>query len=111
MKRLSKSFTLISFLIIAGLFFSGINGYGADKSVINPGKNVFETHCVICHGSKRDGKGAGGAMRWREKSGQLLNVQARDLTVGVFKFRSTSTGCLPTNDDLMHIVKDGIPKS
>ncbi len=110
MKLLNKSFTLISFLIIGWLFFSWTNGYGADKAV-NLGKTVFETHCAMCHGLKGDGKGAGGAMRWSEKSSQLLNVQARDFTIGVFKFRSTATGCLPTNDDLMNIVKDGIPKS
>lgn len=111
MKRLSKGLVLILFLVSGVVSFSSTEGYGAEDSTLDLGKRLFESYCVICHGDKGDGKGVGGALRWREKSGQVLNVQARDFTIGVFKFRSTPTGCLPLNDDILHIVTDGIPKS
>lgn len=77
------------------------------------GKKVYEARCSICHGSKGDGKGlvGNGEMRWSEKSGRVLTVYARDFTTGVFRFRSTPTGCLPTEDDLVRIIDSGVPRS
>ncbi len=111
MKKTKRSSALIVLLIFGGALLVRTDVFGADKELINTGKKLYETHCSICHGTKGDGKGAGGAMRWREKSGQTLSVQARDFSVGVFKFRDTATGCLPTDEDLMNIVTNGIPKS
>ncbi len=111
MKVLSKGFIiLIPFLLFGVMLFSGTEGYGVEKKV-DIGKRLYDTYCAVCHGTKGDGKGIGGSLLWLEKNGQLLNVQARDFTVGVFKFRSTPTGCLPTDDDIMHIITNGIPKS
>jgi len=108
MKRLS--FIAVSFTIFLAMVFLWAKAYGAEKD-LKLGKQVYDAHCAVCHGTKGDGKGPGSALKWKEKSGQLLNVQARDFTVGVFKFRSTPTGCLPTDDDLMHTITEGIPKS
>jgi len=110
MERLNKGFIPVSFTIFLAMVFLWAKAYGAEKD-LKLGKQVYDAHCAVCHGTKGDGKGPGAALKWREKSGQLLNVQARDFTVGVFKFRSTPTGCLPTNDDLLHTVTEGIPKS
>ncbi len=111
MRRTEIFLSVISSLFLGVTLSLAAEAYGAEKTRKDEGKKVYETHCAVCHGAKGDGKGAGGAMRWREKSGQSLNVQARDFTVGAFKFRSTSTGCLPTQDDLMNIITNGIPKS
>ena len=40
-----------------------------------------------------------------------MTTYPRDFTAGVFKFRSTPSGVLPTDDDLMRIVTEGISRS
>lgn len=110
---------IVMVLIIGGLSLFIREVFGAEKKVKTPaagkemslGEKVYGAHCAVCHGTKGDGKGPGTALMWREKNNQLLNVQARDFTIGVFKFRSTPTGCLPTDADLLHTVTEGIPKS
>jgi len=63
------------------------------------GKGVYTTYCVGCHGVNGDGKGA---------ASQFLVVKPRDFTKGIFKFRSTPSGSLPTDQDLYKIVTRGI---
>lgn len=85
-----------------------VNAYNADP---DKGKKVYQKYCVICHGEKGDGKGLVGIIHRFEKSGLIWDIYPRDFTVGVFKFRSTPTGCLPDDKDLMRIVTSGIPRS
>lgn len=63
------------------------------------GKGVYTTYCVGCHGVDGDGKGA---------ASRFLVVKPRDFTKGIYKFRSTPSGSLPTNQDLYKIVTRGI---
>jgi hypothetical protein len=46
-----------------------------------------------------------------EKRGMVWGIYPRDFTSGVFKFRTTPTGCLPTDDDLMRVINNGIPRA
>ncbi|MBK7859696.1 MAG: c-type cytochrome [Archangiaceae bacterium] len=64
------------------------------------GKALFESRCATCHGSKGDGQGI---------AAYLLNPKPRDLTQGTFRLRSTPTGTLPTDDDLLRTITEGIP--
>lgn len=66
------------------------------------GKQVYARYCIGCHGENGDGKG---------KGAPLLIVKPRDFTSGTFKFKSTPTGSLPTDDDLMRTVANGLPGS
>lgn len=75
------------------------------------GKTAYNTRCLLCHGEKGDGNGPVGVMRRAEKNGRVMEIYSRDFTVGVFKFRTTPTGCLPTNEDLMHTITDGVRRS
>ena len=84
------------------------NAYGADTDM---GKKVYQKYCVICHGAKGDGKGLVGIIHRAEKSGLVWAIYPRDFTVGTYKFRTTPTGCLPDDEDLLRIIKDGIPRS
>lgn len=86
------------------------NAFGAENETA-PGKKVYEERCMICHGAKGDGKGLVGIIKRAEKSGRVLDVRPRDFTTGVFRFRSTPTGCLPDDKDLMRLVDTGITKS
>ncbi len=90
-----------------GLFLTGPTGTarGADRgvsqldSLVVQGKQVYERYCIGCHGDKGDGKGP---------AARLLVVKPRDFTKGVFKFRSTPSGTLPTDEDLYKIITRGV---
>jgi mono/diheme cytochrome c family protein len=55
--------------------------------------------CIACHGPHGDGNGP--------RAGQL-SPRPRDFTKGVYEFRSTPTGALPTDEDIWKVVSDGL---
>jgi len=63
------------------------------------GARVYARYCVGCHGVAGDGAGPATPM---------LIVKPRDFTRGVFKFRSTPSGTLPTDEDLYKIITRGV---
>ncbi len=64
------------------------------------GRRVYEDTCAICHGERADGKG---------HAAHHFASAPRDLTTGRFKFRSTPSGQLPTDEDLRRTIVSGIP--
>ena len=64
------------------------------------GKKLYDSHCSQCHGEKGDGQGVAAA---------FLLPRPRDFTKGKFKIRTTPSGKLPTDADLHHIIKVGMP--
>ncbi len=82
-----------------------------DAAVVAQGKKVYDRYCVICHGPNGDGKGLMGVIHRAQSTGVVVATYPRDFTAGMFKFRSTPTGSLPTDDDLLAIVTNGIPRS
>ncbi len=67
--------------------------------LVAQGKHIYDRYCVGCHGEKGDGKGP---------AARLLIIKPRDFTKGVFKFRSTPSGTLPTDEDLYKIITRGV---
>jgi mono/diheme cytochrome c family protein len=63
------------------------------------GHFVYDKMCVTCHG--RRGRGDG---EWAKE----LKDKPRDFRTGVFKFRSTPCGFLPTDADLIRTIRGGI---
>ena len=63
------------------------------------GKDLYDKHCVECHGPS--GQGDGPAAR-------ILMPRPRDLTGGKYKIRSTESGSIPTDDDLLRAVRQGL---
>lgn len=61
---------------------------------------LYREHCATCHGV--DGGGTGPAAA-------LLTPYPRDFRPGVFKFKSTGRADKPTHDDLLKLLKRGIP--
>ena len=63
------------------------------------GKYIFERNCIVCHGPRGDGKG---------EMAPTLVPRPRSFREGMFKFRTTPFGTLPTEDDLRHTIKHGL---
>ena len=64
------------------------------------GKQIYMKFCSQCHGEKGDGEGY---------ATPHLFPRPRDFTTGKFKVRSTPTGALPTHQDLVNIIRRGMP--
>ena len=64
------------------------------------GKQLYNKYCAQCHGEKGDGEGY---------ATPHLQPRPRDFTTGKFKVRSTPTGALPTHQDLVNIIRRGMP--
>ncbi len=98
---------LVALLLLSGL----ISASGAQAQDLARGKAVYNSRCVVCHGDQGDGKGLIGIVHRAQTNGLVTTTYPRDFTAGVFKFRSTPSGQLPTDDDLMRIVTEGISRS
>ncbi|VAV83035.1 hypothetical protein MNBD_DELTA01-690 [hydrothermal vent metagenome] len=66
------------------------------------GKGLYQTHCMGCHGQRGDGVSDGA---------KTMVVKPRDFTKGIFKFKSTPQGTLPTDADLMQTISRGLSGS
>ncbi len=80
-------------------------------ALLKKGKQYYNINCRICHGEKGNGKGFVDVIRYAEKNGRVIETFPRDFTFGVFKFRTSSTGCLPSPEDLQRTIKKGIDRS
>ncbi|MDH5563840.1 MAG: cytochrome c [Nitrospirota bacterium] len=68
------------------------------------GKRLYEHACLLCHGNTGQGDGPDAFYL-----GAYSAPRPRDFTGGEFKFRSTPSGELPTDDDLYKTISRGIP--
>src|SRR3990172_9228985 len=85
--------------ISAGNYLFSLPVESNDATETRLGKSIYDARCAPCHGLDGHGDGAAAA---------LLNPRPRDFTSGTFKFRSTETGILPTDEDLVLTVKNGL---
>ena len=63
------------------------------------GQQIYQVNCAVCHGVEGDGNGPAASM---------FRIRPRDFRTGIFKFRSTPSGSLPTDDDLLRTVTQGV---
>jgi mono/diheme cytochrome c family protein len=82
----------------------GLAGFASEPITIDfnrymEGKYVFERNCVVCHGARGDGKG---------DMGLTIQPRPRSFREGLFKFRSTPFGALPTEADLARTIRGGL---
>lgn len=68
------------------------------------GKEIYERSCLLCHGAEGEGDGPAGWFIGRYEAPHPRNFSAES-----FKFRSTPTGELPTDQDLFRTVTQGVP--
>lgn len=64
------------------------------------GRRLYLRYCAQCHGEKGDGDGY---------ATPHLFPRPRDFTAGRFKVRTTPSGALPTHQDLVNIIRRGMP--
>ncbi|MEW6410436.1 MAG: cytochrome c [Nitrospirota bacterium] len=103
---------LFLLVLLLGAIVATLRGADAvDTKTLDLGKKVYENRCIICHGDKGDGKGLVGIIHRFQKRGAVQTIYPRDFTTGVFRFRTTPTGYLPTDDDLLRVVTNGIPRA
>jgi mono/diheme cytochrome c family protein len=98
-------------LLMAGAVLLMPDNARAQDPLVAEGREVYDTYCIVCHGDKGDGMGLMGVIHRVQQKGIVVYTYPRDFTGGMFKFRSTASGDLPTEEDLMRIVTDGIPRS
>src|SRR4029077_16993937 len=70
----------------------------------DPATSVYDHACAWCHG--KDGRGDGPAAF---SIGKYRAPRPRDFTRGRFELRSTPSGELPTDEDLLGTLERGIP--
>lgn len=63
------------------------------------GRDVYKAACMTCHGIKGDGNGP---------SAKFLDPKPRNFTNGIFKWRTTAYGQLPTEEDLERTIREGV---
>ncbi|MDP7575758.1 MAG: c-type cytochrome, partial [Pseudomonadales bacterium] len=63
------------------------------------GHEIYIQRCSFCHGLLGDGNGP---------TADFLDPRPRDFTLGIFKFRTTQSGELPTDEDLFRTVSRGL---
>lgn len=96
---------LIGLLLWPGLI-STMNSAGAAEITASPsrqtlflGQQIYQVNCAVCHGVAGDGNGSAASM---------FRIRPRDFRPGIFKFRSTPSGSLPTDGDLLRTVTQGL---
>ncbi len=87
---------------LTGIMLWGVSASGKAQSAGSSdlGRSVYEVRCAPCHG--KDGKGDG-------PYAMVLSPRPRDFTLGMFEYRSTESGSIPTDDDLKRTITKGLP--
>ncbi len=63
------------------------------------GRGVYYSRCMGCHGKNGDGNGP---------AATFLSPRPRNFALGIFKYRTTPSGSLPTDGDLYRTVTRGV---
>src|SRR4051812_9412553 len=81
-------------LLALALVLAPLASHAADTA------DLYQARCAVCHGVAGQGDGPAAA---------LLTPAPRDFTTGVYKFRSTPSGTLPTEADVLRTITRGLP--
>lgn len=87
-------------LAILGVALLAVPAAVRAQAADHPGKPVYDKWCSACHGE--DGRGSGDA------AGYML-PRPRDFTQALYQVRTTATGSLPTDADILRVIDLGMP--
>lgn len=76
-----------------------LGGVAVDPAALNVGQRLYTRYCVSCHGA--DG-------RADLPTNAALRPAPRDLTSGLYKYKSTLDDALPTDEDLRRTISRGL---
>jgi len=77
-----------------------LGGVKIPASSLNRGFDLYQRHCLPCHGEQGDGRGPSSWGAW---------PAPRDFRLAKFKFAGVLDRGLPNDDELVRIVRDGLP--
>jgi mono/diheme cytochrome c family protein len=77
-----------------------LGGQVVPAEMLNQGYQVYMQFCYACHGEKGDGHGP---------AAPGMRPPPRDFTVGKFKFPGVAAGELPGDQDLLALLRNGLP--
>jgi mono/diheme cytochrome c family protein len=101
-KRRNGTILHSAFCILHSVFYSSLfllpSSFAAAQD--SPGKATYEKWCLGCHGEKGAGDG--------DAATHML-PRPRDFTKGVYQIRTTASGSLPTDADMMRVIENGMP--
>jgi DMSO reductase family type II enzyme heme b subunit len=96
-----RAAVLIGLLCIAPVLFVRASAQDTGtEAQRESGKRLYLKYCAQCHGEKGDGEGY---------ATPHLYPKPRNFTTGKFKIRTTPNGALPTHQDLVNVIKRGMP--
>lgn len=64
------------------------------------GRALYLDKCAQCHGDTGQGDG---------EAAPFMRPMPRDFTAGIYKVRTTPSGQLPTDDDMIRVIREGMP--
>jgi len=73
---------------------------GQEAEATSAGEHVYMQWCSGCHGVSGTGDGPGAA---------TMLPRPRDFTTAQYQIRSTASGELPTDEDILHVINVGMP--
>lgn len=86
-------------LVCIALTRVGVVVAAENDALIAEGRKQYLAHCARCHGPEAKGDGI---------DAKRLPVVPRDLTSGVYKFRTTASGTPPSDADLRRVIDRGL---
>ncbi|MDX1622923.1 MAG: c-type cytochrome [Gemmatimonadota bacterium] len=91
MPRIAPGIATMAFLLLPA-------AAGAQENA--RGKAVYDRWCAGCHGIEGEGDGPAEA---------YMLPRPRDFTMGLYEIRSTPSGQLPTDADILEVIDEGMP--
>ena len=68
-------------------------------ALVEQGRASYKTYCIGCHGEAGDGNG---------EAAKFFYPKPRNFVLAEYKFSSTRSGLLPTDDDLRRTIRNGL---
>ena len=102
-RLITSAFVAAGMVLFGVTTMNPVGAQGADvgsEAQRESGKQLYLRYCSQCHGEKGDGEGY---------AAPHLQPRPRNFTLGKYKVRTTPNGALPTHQDLVNIIRKGMP--